>query len=75
VADAHPLGGRPFARADYVRKFRMLTDELISTRESERFLGVVPRLAEWVPGELGELNVAVDPGRLACAARDQRGIF
>src|SRR4051812_19132171 len=24
VADAHPLGARPFARADYVRKFRTL---------------------------------------------------
>lgn len=25
VADAHPLGARPFARADYVGKFRILT--------------------------------------------------
>src|SRR5690606_13742755 len=26
VADAHPLGARPFARADYVRKFRLLAE-------------------------------------------------
>ena len=25
VADAHPLGERPFARADYIRKFQTLT--------------------------------------------------
>ena len=26
VADAHPLGARPFARPQYIAKFRTLTD-------------------------------------------------
>ena len=38
VADAHPLGGRPFARADYVRKFRELADGVIAPDEQELLL-------------------------------------
>ena len=34
VADAHPLGAKPFVRADYIRKFQTLTEDLIS-REGE----------------------------------------
>ena len=30
VANAHPLGARPFGREDYIRKFRTLTDGIIS---------------------------------------------
>jgi 2-methylcitrate dehydratase len=33
VANAHPLGARPFGREDYIRKFRVLTDGLLSARE------------------------------------------
>ena len=29
VADAHPLGARPFAREDYIRKFRMLAERVL----------------------------------------------
>ena len=46
--DAHPLGARPFGRADYIRKFQTLTEGIISTRESNRFLEAIqdlPRLA------------------------------
>jgi len=38
VADAHPLGARPFAREQYVAKFRMLADGVIAPSEIERFL-------------------------------------
>ncbi len=75
VADAHPLGARPFARADYLRKFRTLAEEWISLEESGRFLAAAPRLPELEPAQLAELNVALPPGRLTCAVRDQRGIF
>src|SRR6478736_3755533 len=40
VADAHPLGARPFARADYVTKFRTLADGVLEAAEIERFLGL-----------------------------------
>jgi 2-methylcitrate dehydratase len=75
VADAHPLGARPFARADYLRKFRTLSEDVISPEEGARFLAAAQRLPEMGADELESLNVALPPGRLACAERDQRGIF
>jgi len=75
VADAHPLGARPFARAGYLRKFQALTEDLISREESERFLNAAQRLPELKSAQLAELNIALPPGRLTCAVRDQRGIF
>jgi len=57
VADAHPLGARPFARADYVRKFRMLADGVIAPDEIDRFLGLAERLPELDADEVRLLNV------------------
>jgi 2-methylcitrate dehydratase len=75
VADAHPLGARPFVRADYIRKFRTLTEDLISPEEGTRFLAAAQRLPELRAEELDSLNVVLPHGRLACAERDRRGIF
>ncbi len=38
VADAHPLGARPFAREQYIHKFRSLADGVLEAGEIERFL-------------------------------------
>ena len=57
VADAHPLGKRPFTRPDYVRKFRMLAEPVLDAAEIERFLGLAERLPELTVAEVGELNV------------------
>ncbi len=46
VADAHPLGARPFARADYVGKFRGLAEGVLAPAEIERFLDEAQRLPE-----------------------------
>jgi len=75
VADAHPLGARPFARANYINKFQTLTEGSISRDESQRFIAAAQRLAELKASELGALNVVLPPDKLACAVRDQRGIF
>lgn len=64
VANAHPLGAKPFGRQDYIRKFKLLTDGIISARESTRFLDAVQDLASLPAGELGALNVAVPAGAL-----------
>jgi 2-methylcitrate dehydratase len=64
VANAHPLGARPFGREDYIRKFRVLTDGLLSAREVNRFLEAVQDLPRLAAGELGELNVALPNGAL-----------
>ena len=57
VADAHPLGARPFARADYVNKFRTLADGVLAAAEIERFLGLAERLPELTAAEVAQLNV------------------
>jgi 2-methylcitrate dehydratase len=75
VADAHPLGAKPFARADYIRKFQALTEDLISREESDRFLDAAQQLAMLSAEELKGLNLELPPGRLTCAVRDKRGIF
>lgn len=73
VADAHPLGARPWRRPDYVAKFRTLADGVVSEREQQRFLSTVERLPELRPVELGDLTFAVVPDDLAPAA--SRGLF
>ncbi len=57
VADAHPLGARPFAREQYINKFRTLAEGLVAPEEIERFLDAVQRLPELEAGELGQLNI------------------
>jgi 2-methylcitrate dehydratase len=57
VADAHPLGARPFARAQYVQKFRELADGVLAADEIERFLDVAQRLPALTAAELGGLTI------------------
>ncbi len=75
VADAHPLGARPFVRADYLRKFQALTEDLVSAEEAKRFLNLVQRLPQLSAVEVCEVDVVLLPGQLTCATRDKRGIF
>jgi 2-methylcitrate dehydratase len=72
VANAHPNGARPFGRDDYIRKFRELTDGIISTREANRFLDAAQELPHLPAGELAALNVALPAGALA---EGKPGIF
>ncbi len=72
VANAHPLGAKPFGREDYRRKFQSLTDGILSPQESRRFLDVVQDLAGLRPGELRRLNLAVPQGKLI---RGAPGLF
>ncbi|WP_349428856.1 MmgE/PrpD family protein [Microbacterium sp. LWS13-1.2] len=74
VADAHPLGARPFARADYVRKFRLLADPVLAPEEIERFLALAERLPELNADEVRELNIVAKAGVLR-AAPSPRGLF
>ncbi|WP_419727756.1 MmgE/PrpD family protein [Lichenicola sp.] len=72
VANAHTLGATPWMRADYVRKFRILTEGILETTETERFLDVVQRLPELRPEELPLLTVAVPD---AIRATGGKGLF
>jgi 2-methylcitrate dehydratase len=64
VANAHPNGAKPFGREDYIRKFEIMTDGIITARESNRFLEAVQNLAKLPAGELHQLNVVVPNGTL-----------
>jgi 2-methylcitrate dehydratase len=74
VADAHPLGAKPFERADYIAKFRALADGLAAPGEQERFLDLVQQLPRLSADQVGALNPVLPAGTLA-AERDQKGIF
>ena len=74
VADAHPLGARPFARADYIRKFRILAEPVLEAAEIERFLDLAQRLPELTADEVRELNIVAKPGLLD-GIESPRGLF
>jgi 2-methylcitrate dehydratase len=71
VADAHPLGARPFARADYVAKLRMLAAGVVEDTELDRFLAAVEQLPGLPAGSLGQLNIVARPGHLDAVAMPQ----
>lgn len=73
IADAHPLGARPFKRADYINKFRTLADGIVDISEQNRFIATVEHLTSLKPDELGGLNFSVAPDRLGAPAAS--GIF
>jgi 2-methylcitrate dehydratase len=73
IADAHPLGARPFDRPRYVEKFRSLTEGIVEQAEQERFLRLVERLPELNADEVRRLNFTVAPERLGPEA--PAGIF
>ena len=58
-ADAHPYGTRPFKRENYIKKFKTLTDKILSKKESKRFLKVVQNLKKLKPGHLDKLNIVI----------------
>ena len=74
VADAHPLGARPFAREQYIAKFRLLAEPVLEPAEIERFLELVQRLPELTADEVRELNIIAKPGLLDLAAAP-KGLF
>ncbi|SPM31136.1 2-methylcitrate dehydratase PrpD [Mycobacterium terramassiliense] len=73
VADAHPLGARPFRRPQYVQKFTELADGVVDPAEQRRFLSAVEALADL--DTVDALNVAIDPRLLGRAPTIPPGIF
>ncbi len=75
VADAHPLGARPFGRRQYRGKFIELSAGVVKADEQQRFLSAVDGLAGMNGGELAALNIVVDPALLSTAPKTPDGIF
>ena len=71
VADSHPLGQKPFERADYVAKFMTLTEGLITPEEADRFLGLAARLPELTPDDIAHLTVV----RPSSVTGETKGLF
>ena len=72
VANAHPLGAKPFQRADYIRKFQTLTEGIISPQESQRFLDAAQQLSSLAAADLQRLNIELQETKLA---KGRPGIF
>ena len=64
VADAHPLGARPFGREDYLAKLRTLSAGVLQDAEVERFAALAQRLPELDAAGVRELGVVAPPGYL-----------
>lgn len=75
IADAHPLGARPFTRDQYIAKFRTLAEGVIDSAEQDRFLDVAQRTAELSAEELKQLTFTVSDDVLARAPRLPKGLF
>ncbi len=60
VANAHPFGAKPFARPDYIKKFKMLAEGIVSEAEQSRFLDVVQNLPDLSVDDVAVLNVLAD---------------
>ncbi|GAB3275929.1 MmgE/PrpD family protein [Sinomonas notoginsengisoli] len=74
VADAHPLGARPFGREQYIMKFRTLASESVAPEEIDRFLSAVQRLPELGAGDLDQLNIVAKEGVIDLASAPH-GLF
>lgn len=74
VADAHPLGARPFAREQYIHKFKTLAADVLDAAEIDRFLNLVQRLPELSAEEVNGLTIVAKAGVLDSAPAPM-GIF
>jgi 2-methylcitrate dehydratase len=75
MADAHPLGAKPFARADYVAKFEALAGNAVSDKERARFVELATSLHGRDAGALVGLLPVADRIPLQSVKRDDSGIF
>ncbi len=72
-ADAHPYGSRPFVRKNYINKFLTLTKNILSKKESDRFLKTVQNLTKLKSGQLNKLNIEIKNSNLK--KNNKKGIF
>ncbi len=75
VADAHPLGARPFEREQYIGKFTELADGVVDSAEQQRFLDAAQHIEDLNGDRLDALNVRVLPAVLRTAPAAPPGIF
>lgn len=74
-ANAHPLGARPFKRENYIAKFDMLTEQIISRQERNRFIETVEKLKELDAEGVCGLNVQIESSKIKSNDNQLKGIF
>jgi 2-methylcitrate dehydratase len=72
-ANAHPAGAIPFVRANYVKKFDMLTENIISKEERDRFIALVENLRNLTISDVAQLNVLAPEDYVVISTK--KGIF
>ncbi len=72
VANAHPAGARPFGRDEYINKFKILSEGVVTEHEQDRFLSLVQNLRNLNEKDVKKLNVEVDLRDLDVG---EKGIF
>ncbi|ORL16072.1 2-methylcitrate dehydratase PrpD [Prescottella equi] len=75
IADAHPLGARPFSRDQYIAKFRTLAEGVVDPAEQDRFLDAAQRTPDLKAGELNQLTFTVSDAVLARSPESPMGLF
>jgi 2-methylcitrate dehydratase len=75
VPNAHPRGAVPFGRADYIEKFRQLTEAILPVGEAERFLEIAQKLPRLQPAQTPDLGVRLDPETMASITPNRKAIF
>ncbi len=75
MADAHPQGASPFARANYIAKFDTLAAHAVSETERTRFTELATNVGTGDAASLTRLLPVADTGSLQNAARNTDGIF
>ncbi|MEM9052510.1 MAG: MmgE/PrpD family protein, partial [Bacteroidota bacterium] len=74
-ANAHPAGAIPFVRENYVKKFDMLTEKLITKEERDRFISVAERLKDLTAREVDQLTVEMPFDNVKENKANDKGIF
>lgn len=75
VANAHPRGAKPFARADYLRKFDSLIEGRVLPGERDGFVSRIESLGQLDAKALADVNIVADPRLLAGDADLPKGLF
>ncbi len=75
VPDAHPRGAAPFGRADYVGKFRQLTEKILPEGEADRFLALAHDLPRLDAAGINQLGIRLRPDTMAAITPHREGIF
>ena len=70
-----PSAPCPSGARTIFRKFKSLTDGILDSSESDRFLETVQRLPDLGAADLAGLNVQLPAERLERSSGDDRGFF